>query len=621
MGHAKERAGVLVAAALGVVFGDIGTSPLYTLKVCFIGQSSVIPSPQNVLGLVSLIFWSLMLVVSFKYALFILMAEDDGEGGVFAMLALLHKKRGAGLSRGLILAGLFGSALLYGDGLITPVISVLSALEGLEVATASTKPLVVPLTCVILFLLFWAQSQGTGKIGKFFGPVMILWFVVIAALGVEAISLRPDILAAVNPAYGVRFFLNNGIRGFFLLGAVVLCVTGCEALYADMGHFGARAIRISWYFVALPALVLNYFGQGAVILHDPANAGTSFFSLVPRALLYPMVLLATIATIIASQAIISGVFSLTRQAIQLGFLPRMRVVHTSGMAEGQVYLPDVNVFMLMAAIAITLYFKASDNLADAYGIAVTGTMLITSVVFYFICRWIWGWSAIRALPLCLLFWIMDLTYFSSCLQKFTTGGWFPLGSALLIMVLMVAWWDGWKRLAIKVMTMTVPKEKFMEKVARENLIRLPGAGVFLSTFQREVPPMLLHYVNQTRAMYEKLVILSVLTTDAPEVEDSKRVEIENLGHGVCRVIARYGFMESPDIPQIMSLARAGGLDINLNEVTYYLGRISLVRDRRRTMPRWRRFLFTFMFRNALGGSSYLNIPPSKVMEIGIQMEY
>jgi KUP system potassium uptake protein len=621
MGHAKEKAGVLVAAALGVVFGDIGTSPLYALKVCFIGQSSVIPSPQNVLGLVSLIFWSLMLVVSFKYALFILMAEDDGEGGVFAMLALLHKKRGAGLSRGLILAGLFGSALLYGDGLITPVISVLSALEGLEVATASTKPLVVPLTCVILFLLFWAQSQGTGKIGKFFGPVMILWFVVIAALGVEAISRRPDILAAVNPAYGVRFFLNNGIRGFFLLGAVVLCVTGCEALYADMGHFGARAIRISWYFVALPALVLNYFGQGAVILHDPANAGTSFFSLVPRALLYPMVLLATIATIIASQAIISGVFSLTRQAIQLGFLPRMRVVHTSGMAEGQVYLPDVNVFMLMAAIAITLYFKASDNLADAYGIAVTGTMLITSVVFYFICRWIWGWSAIRALPLCLLFWIMDLTYFSSCLQKFTTGGWFPLGSALLIMVLMVAWWDGWKRLAIKVMTMTIPKEKFMEKVARENLIRLPGAGVFLSTFQREVPPMLLHYVNQTRAMYEKLVILSVLTTDAPEVEDYKRVEIENLGHGVCRVIARYGFMESPDIPQIMSQARARGLDINLNEVTYYLGRISLVRDRRRTMPRWRRFLFTFMFRNALGGSSYLNIPPSKVMEIGIQMEY
>ena len=621
MSHVKEKAGVLVVAALGVVFGDIGTSPLYTLKVCFLGQTSVTPSPENVLGLVSLIFWSLMLVVSIKYALFILQAEDSGEGGVFAMLALLHKKRGARLGRGLILAGLFGSALLYGDGLITPVISVLSALEGLEVATARAKPLVVPLTCCILFLLFWAQSQGTGKIGKLFGPVMILWFAVIAALGAAAIWRRPDILAAVNPAYGVRFFLNNGLHGFFLLGAVVLCVTGCEALYADMGHFGAKAIRISWYLVALPALLLNYFGQGAVILHDPANAGESFFSLVPHALLLPMVVLATVATIIASQAIISGVFSLTRQAIQLGFLPRMRVLHTSGMAEGQVYLPDVNFLMLVAAIAITLHFKASDNLADAYGIAVTGTMLITSVVFYYICRWIWGWSVIRALPLCLSFMIMDLTYFSACLQKFTTGGWFPLGSALLIMVIMVAWWDGWKRLAIMVMTSTIPKEKFMEKVAKGNLVRLPGVGVFLSAFQREVPPMLLHYVNQTRALYEKLVILSVLTTDAPEVAESERIEIENLGYGVCKVSARYGFMESPDIPQIMSLAKAKGLDINLSEVTYYLGRISLVRDRKRTMPRWRRFLFTFMFRNALGGSSYLNIPPSKVMEIGVQMPY
>ena len=621
MGHAKEKAGVLVAAALGVVFGDIGTSPLYTLKVCFIGQSSIAPSPQNVLGLVSLIFWSLMLVVSFKYALFILKAEDGGEGGVFAMLALLHKKRGASLGRGLILAGLFGSALLYGDGLITPVISVLSALEGLETATTSTKPLVVPLTCGILFLLFWAQSQGTGKIGKLFGPVMILWFAVIATLGVASISRRPEILAAVNPAHGVRFFLNNGIHGFFLLGAVVLCVTGCEALYADMGHFGARAIRISWYLVALPALVLNYFGQGAVILHDPAKAEAPFFSLVPHALLYPMVVLATIATIIASQAIISGVFSLTRQAIQLGFLPRMRVVHTSGMAEGQVYLPDVNFLMMVAAIALTLHFKASDNLADAYGIAVTGTMLITSVVFYFICRWVWGWSAIRALPLCLVFLIMDVTYFSSCLQKFTTGGWFPLSSALLVMVIMVAWWDGWKRLAIMVMTSTVPKEQFMEMVAAQSLIRLPGVGVFLSTFHREVPPMLLHYVKQTRAMYETLVILSVLTIDAPEVADPERIEIEKLGHGVFRISARYGFMESPDIPQIMSLAKAKGLDINLNEVTYYVGRISLVRGSKRTMPRWRRFLFTFMFRNSLSGSAYLNIPPSKVMEIGIQMQY
>ena len=621
MSHTTEKTSILVLAALGVVFGDIGTSPLYAVKVCFTGQSSISATPENVLGLVSLIFWSIMLVVSVKYALFILQADDNGEGGVFAMLAMLHKKIGAGLGRGLILAGLFGSALLYGDGLITPVISVLSALEGLEVATTSAKPVVVPLTCGILCLLFWVQSRGTGRLGKFFGPVMILWFAVIAMSGAAAISRMPGILEAVNPIHSIRFFSNNGLRGFFLLGVVVLCVTGCEALYADMGHFGAKAIRISWYFVALPALLLNYFGQGALILLDSSKAGEPFFGLVPHALLYPMVLLATTATIIASQAIISGVFSLTRQAIQLGFLPRMRVVHTSGMAEGQVYLPDVNILMMVAAIVLTLHFKNSDNLADAYGIAVTGTMLITSVVFYFISRWIWQWSVAKALPLCFLFWVLDLTYFTACLQKFTNGGWFPLSTALLIMVIMVAWWDGWKRLALKVMTMTVPKEKFMEKVASEKLIRLPGTGVFLSTFHREVPPMLLHYVNQTGALYEKLVILSVLTADVPQMDDSKRVEIASMGYGVYKVTAHYGFMEAPDIPFIMSKVKGNGLNINLDEITYYLGRISLVRDHKRTMPRWRRFLFTFMLRNSLSGSSYLNIPPSKVMEIGVQMQY
>jgi len=619
--HAREKISILVVAALGVVFGDIGTCPLYAVKVCFTGQPSISATPENVLGLVSLIFWSVMLVVSLKYALFILRADDNGEGGVFAMLAMLHKKMGAGLGRGLILAGLFGSALLYGDGLITPVISVLSALEGLEVATSSARPVVVPMTCCILVLLFWAQSRGTGRLGKFFGPIMILWFAVIALAGAAAISRMPVILEAVHPVHGLRFFSNNGLRGFFLLGVVVLCVTGCEALYADMGHFGAKAIRISWYFVALPALLLNYFGQGALILLDPTKAAEPFFGLVPRTLLYPMVLLATTATIVASQAIISGVFSLTRQAIQLGFLPRMRVVHTSGMAEGQVYLPDINTLMMAAAIVLALYFKSSDALADAYGIAVTGTMLITSVVFYFISRWIWNWSVMKALPLCLLFWVLDFTYFSACLQKFTNGGWFPLCSASLIMVIMVAWWDGWKRLGLKVMTMTVPRETFMQKVAGGKLIRLPGTGVFLSTFHREVPPMLIHYVNQTGALYEKLVILSVLTSDVPEIDESKRIEITGLGHGVYRVTANYGFMEAPDIPQIMSRVKAGGLSINLDEVTYYLGRISLVRDHKRTMPRWRRFLFTFMLRNSLSGSSYLNIPPSKVMEIGVQMRY
>ncbi len=621
MTHAKEKTGVLIVAALGVVFGSIGSSPLYALKVCFVGHSAIDPSPQNVLGLVSLIFWSLLLVVSVKYGVFILKADDDGEGGVFAMLAVLHKRMGASLGRGMVLAGLFGSALLYGDGLLTPVISVLAALEGLEVTTTKAKPLVVPLTCCILFLLFWVQSHGTGRIGKFFGPVMILWFAVISLLGVMAIARDPGILDAVKPAHAVTFFSNNGLRGFFLLGAVVLCVTGCEALYADMGHFGTKAIRISWYLVALPALLLNYFGQGALILHDPRNAQDPFFCLVPPGLLYPMVALATAAAIIASQAIISGVFSLTRQAVQLGFMPRMRIIHTSGMAEGQVYLPEVNSLMMVAAIGLTIYFKASDNLADAYGIAVTGTMLITSGLFYFIARRIWGWKLVPTLTLCVLFWVMDATYFIACLQKFTTGGWFAIGSGLMIMGVMVAWWDGWKRLGIRVMTMTVPKEKFMQMVANEKLTRVPGTGVFLSTFHKEVPPMLLHYVTQTRALPEKLVILSVLTTDVPEVDERTRTEITDMGHGVYRVTANYGFMESPDIPQVMSQLRSRGLKINLDEMTYYVGRISLLPAQKTNMSRWRRFLFIFMFRNSLNGAAYLHIPPSKVMEIGVQILY
>ena len=621
MARVKGKASTLVIAALGVVFGDIGTSPLYTLKVCFMGQSSITPTPQNVLGLVSLIFWSLVLVVSVKYALFILKVDDDGEGGDFAMLAILHKKMGSTLSRGLIIAVLFSSALLYGDGLITPVISVLSALEGLEIATTSAKPFVLPLTCCILFVIFWAQSHGTGRIGKYFGPVMILWFLVIALLGVSPIWNRPDILASMHPVYAVKFFLDNGLRGFFLLGAVVLCITGVEALFVDMGHFGTKAIRISWYFVAFPALVLNYFGQGALILDDPRNVENAFYGLVPQAFLYPMVALATIATIIASQAIISGVFSLTRQAIQLGFMPRMRIVHTSEMAEGQVYLPGVNRIMMVAAISLALYFKASDNLADAYGIAVTGAMLITSTVFYFVCRKIWRWNLMKVLPLCFLFWSMDLSYFISCLQKFTTGGWLPIASAILIMTVMLIWWDGWKKLGIKVMTMTVPKEKFMTMIRSENLIRIPGTGVFLSNFQREVPPMLLHYVTQTKTLPEKLVLLSVLTTDAPEMEESQRLEITNMGYGAYRVTARYGFMESPDIPQIMSQLKREVPNIDLDEVTYYVGRLSLMLDSKGTTSKWRRSIFIYMLRNSLDGAAYLHIPPSRVMEIGVQVQY
>jgi KUP system potassium uptake protein len=617
----NEKTYILVIGALGVVFGDIGTSPLYALKVCFNGPHALTPSPPNILGLVSLIFWSLTLVVSIKYALFIMRADDEGQGGVFAMLALLHKKMGPNLGRGLVLGGLFGSALLYGDGLITPVISVLSALEGLEVATTQAKPFVLPLTSLVLLLLFGIQSRGTGNIGKLFGPVMILWFIVLACLGLRAIVGNPEILAAADPKYALQFFLNNGWAGFFLLGSVVLCITGCEALYVDMGHFGVKSIRISWYFFALPALLCNYFGQGALVLQDPKTATDAFYHLVPHKLLYPMVALSTVATIIASQAIISGVFSLTRQAMQLGFLPGMRVRHTSRMAEGQVYAPDVNLMMLVAAILLTLYFKTSENLAAAYGIAVTGDMIITSIVFFFITRRIWGWSLAKSLPLCLLFWTLDLTFFSACLGKLASGGWFPLAIALAIMFVMISWWDGWKALALKVLTMTIHKDQFVERVAAEKPIRLPGTGVFLSTFQKEVPPMLLRYLTQTSALPEKLIILSILTSDVPEVDKDRRVETHALGHGVYRVTAHIGFMETPDVPEILLQANRHSINIDLDKVTYYLGRITLIPSHKKHFNKWQRFLFAFMLRNAVSRSTYLNIPPAKVLEIGVQMEF
>ena len=479
----------------------------------------------------------------------------------------------------------------------------------------------IPLTCIILIFLFSAQSHGTGVIGRFFGPVMIIWFIVIAGLGIAAIQQNPEILTAVNPYYAVQLFTRNAWLGFTLIGVVVLCVTGCEALYADMGHFGVKSIRISWYFIALPALLCNYFGQGALILHDPQAATDSFYHLVPRAMLYPMVILATAATIIASQAIISGVFSLTRQAIQLGFFPRLRIIHTSGMAEGQVYIPDVNRMMLVAAIVLTLYFKTSNNLADAYGIAVTTDMFITSLVFFFITRRIWGWSLAKSLPLCLLFWMMDLTYFSSCLGKFTTGGWFPLTMAFAIMFIMVTWWDGWKMLAIKVMTTTVSTDRFLEKVATEQPLRSAGTGVFLSTFHKEVPPMLFRYLSQTSALPEKLVILSLMTADVPEVEESGQLEIKELEHGVYRLTANVGFMETPDVPQLLALARKQGVPVDLDNLTYYMGRITLVPTNKKTISRFRRFLFIFMHRNAINPSIYLGIPPSRVLEIGIQMEF
>src|SRR5271169_2444924 len=616
-----EKLGILIMGSLGVVFGDLGTSPLYAMRVCFMGSYGIAPSADNVLGIASLIFWSLALVVSIKYCMFILRVDDDGEGGIFAMMALLHGKMGAKLSSNLILVMCFGSALLYGDGLITPVISVLSALEGLDVATTSAKPFILPVTCLVLVLLFMLQSHGSGRIGKFFGPIICLWFVAIGTLGINAILARPAVLAAVNPEYAVRFFAVNGWRGYVILGAVVLCITGCEALYLDMGHFGSKAIRISWYFLALPALLCNYFGQAALILADPGRIQDPFYGLVPRCLLYPMVALATVATIIASQAIISGVFSMTRQAMQLGYIPRMRIIHTSEMAEGQIYIPVINSMMLIAAIGLALSFRKSENLADAYGMAVTGDMFITSTVFFIISRKIWGWGLWKALPLALIFWVIDGSFLTTCLLKFLTGGWIPVATALFVILVMITWRDGWDALAEKIYGMQMRIDSFIKLISDCNCVRLPGTAVFLSTFQTEVPPMLQYHLNHIGALHERVVILSILPSDVPEVPDGEKLEIRNLGQGVFRITAYTGFMETPDIPSMLTLAKGKIPDIDPSSTVYYLGRISLVPAKKRVMDPVRRLLFFFMQRLALSPVVYYGIPPDRVLELGVQLEF
>ena len=617
----KDKTSVLALGALGVVYGDLGTSPLYTLRVCFTGKFGVEPTPDNVLGLVSLIFWSLVLVVSIKYALFILKADDQGEGGIFAIMSLLHKKKSGKLGRKLTILALFGSALLYGDGLITPVISVLSALEGLEVATSQAKPLVLPLTCGVLLGLFLLQSHGTGRIGKWFGPIIFVWFAVIAALAVPAIVHRPEVLGAINPWHAVSFFMTNGLHGFVVLGAVVLCITGCEAMYADMGHFGARAIRLAWYLVALPALLCNYFGQAALVLADPGMSEDPFYGLVPRVLLIPMVALATAATIIASQAIISGVFSLTRQAIHLGYMPRMRIIHTSEMAEGQVYLPEINYMMLVAGLLLTLGFKESENLADAYGIAVTATMFITSVMFYYVATEIWAWPRLKALPLVSLFWLLDGTYFATCLIKILSGGWFPVLIALSIMVLMITWRDGWKIIGGKIASKSRRLALFIESVFIKKPLRLPGTGIYLSSFRDDVPPMLFYQLNHTNSIHEQVILLSISTVGVPVVDAADRMEMRHMGQGIHRVLAKFGFMETPKLPELLALAKEKGLEIDLAKVTYYLGRISLVPANKPALGRLQRLLFGFMQRNQTSPVVYYEIPPQKVLEIGIQVEF
>jgi KUP system potassium uptake protein len=609
----------LALAALGIVYGDIGTSPLYAIKECFHGPHAVEITALNIYGVLSLVFWSLTVVISVKYVLFIMRADNKGEGGIFALLALLAGQKGRA-SRWIPLLAVFGAALLYGDGVITPAISVLSAVEGLNVATTAAADYVVPLTCLVLFGLFFCQKHGTDAIGKVFGPIMILWFVSLAALGLRELGEVPEILAALNPAHAVRFFLHNHLHGVVVLGSVVLCITGGEALYADMGHLGSQPIRLSWYLLVFPALLLNYFGQGALLLKHPELASNPFYGLVPRDLLYAMVGLATAATVIASQALISGVFSLTQQAIQLGFSPRMQIVHTSDKAQGQIYLPGVNWALMLSCLALVLVFGESSRLAGAYGIAVTATMAITSLLYYQVTRSLWHWPRWASLSLLCLFLLFDVSFLGANLLKVLDGGWITLLIALGIMLLMTTWRDGRAALFRAAQLSRIPVDIFLKDLSQYKPVRTPGTAVFMALSPEGVPLSLLQYFKHSESLHRRIVFLTVRSADTPTVPAAERLEIAELGQGFFRLVARYGFMQTPNVQEILEQAAAQGLELDIHATSFILGREALLTTGDAAMSGWRKRLFALMSRNAWNATSFFGLPPGRVMELGAQVQ-
>lgn len=613
---------MLAIAALGIIYGDIGTSPLYTIKECFAGTHGVAPTPGNILGILSLVFWSLMLVVGLKYVVFIMRADNKGEGGIFSLLSMLQSPRLNGSQwKVLTLLAAFGAALLYGDGVITPAISVLSAIEGLNMATDAAASYVVPLTCLVLIILFVFQSYGTARIGTFFGPVMVVWFLVLGSLGLRAIAGQPAILQALDPRQAIHFFLVNGGHGFLVLGAVVLCITGGEALYADMGHFGRLPIRLSWYGAVLPGLLLNYFGQGALLLDDPQLVEVNpFYALVPKTLLYPMVALATTATIIASQAMISGVFSLTQQAMQLGFTPRMHIIHTSEHTKGQIYLPTVNWMLMLACLSLVLAFKESTRLAAAYGIAVTATMAITSYIFFKVTRMRWRWPLWQSGLLLALFLTLDCSFLGANLLKVADGGWITIGIALAILTIMITWRDGRAILAKHYGLMKIPTEVFLKDIAAYKPQRIAGTAVFMSISPEGIPHTLLHHFKHNEALHERVLLLSVLSTETPTVAPGERVRIDDLGLGFYRITASYGFMESPNMPDILGLLADKGVPVDIYSTSFYMGRETLTATGTAPMARWRKSLFIYLSRNAWNATSFFQLPPDRVVELGNHVE-
>lgn len=617
----------LSLGALGVVYGDIGTSPLYALKECFHPLFGVSPKPHNVLGLLSLFFWTLTLVVVVKYIGFVLRADNRGEGGILSLMSLAvpQSARPASLlSRtGVVIGlGLFGSALLFADGMITPAISVLSAVEGLGVSTPSLEPFIVPITLVILIALFTVQKRGTRFVGTMFGPVMLLWFATIAILGLRWIVQEPLVLTAVNPWYAIRHFSEHGRHGLLVLGAVVLCITGAEALYADLGHFGRNPIRLTWYVVVFPALLLNYFGQGAVVIHTQGEAaGNPFYATATGPLHYTLVVIATLAAIIASQAMTSGAFSIARQAVQLGYCPRLTVVHTSSRTIGQIYVPEINGALMVACCGLVLAFGSSSRLAAAYGVAVVGTMTITSMLLFVVARRRWGWGLVKAGGLAGVFLVIDLTFLAPNLAKLFHGGWFPLFFAAGVFGLMTTWKRGRSLLGASLAKARLPLNIFLQNLASgTQVVRVPGTAVFMTSDPTGTPVVLMHHVKHNKVLHERVILLSVSTKEMPTVPVSERVDVQDLGQGFFQIRASYGYMQTPTVADIFKCCESAGLKADPTQVSFYLGKETLITTRKPGMSQWRKTLFSVMSRNAISAVAYFDIPPNRVVELGTQIE-
>ena len=620
----NRRLAQMSLAALGIVFGDISTSPIYAIRECFHGEFGIAPTHDNILGVLSLMFWALVMIVGVKYLIFVFKADNNGEGGVIALTALIRGEvNRPSLGRGtlgIVSLGLFAACLLYGDGMITPAISVLSAVEGIGIVTPMFESFVIPLTIAILFGLFLIQRHGTARVGGLFGPVILIWLLFLGVTGGAQVFQAPQILTAVFPWHAFRFLLINKMHGFMVLGAVFLVVTGTEALYADMGHFGKLPIRLTWFAAVFPTLTLNYLGQGALLLGNPEAARHPFYSMVPSWALWPTVLIATLATIIASQAVISGAFSLTRQAIQLGYLPRLKIQHTSAAQIGQIYIAPVNWMLMVCTIALVIGFQSSSNLAAAYGVAVTSTMLITTTLFFIVSRKRWQWPLFWAVPLTVVFFGVDTPFFFANISKVLHGAWFPLVIGAVFFTVMLTWAKGRRILADQLYKNMPPVHQFIADLKNGAATRIENQAVFLSGTPYRVPMALAKNVRHNRIVHSRTVLLHFQAEDVPRVPNLEKIKMEKLGGGFYRIIARYGFMEDPQLENALTLARGHGLEIDLDNLSFYLGREKLVAGDNHAMARWRTYMFIFMSRNAADAMSFFSLPADKVIEIGVQLE-